>query len=335
MTARRWLALAVVWFAGAGLGWWWYFAEQARADEATAARQAAWLAAAQQVATVPATPAPAAPTLERASAERLMADVKALAFERKADAARAKARAHVAHALQGLGYRPELQGFKQGVNLVVIKPGTDPTAGALIVGAHYDTVGGSRGADDNATGVAAVMEVARLLAKTPLQRTVRFVFFDREEDGLLGSRAYTRSAARMQGVQAAIVVEMVGYRCRTAGCQRHPETLPIPAPTTGDFIAAIGDSVPLLTTVRQAARPDLPVFALLVPDAGRSLPDTRRSDHAPFWDRGVPAVMLTDTAELRNPGYHLPGDTPESLDPAFLQASAQLVLDVVVRLASP
>lgn len=330
MTARRWAALATVWFAAIAAGWGWYFMEQARADEAAAAKLAAWLAEAQRIATIP---PDGHPSIATASAERLMADVKALAYERKADPARAKARAHIAHALQGLGYRPALLSFKEGVNLVVEKPGTDPTAGSLVIGAHYDTVGGTQGADDNGSGVATVMEVARQLYKVPLKTTLRFVFFDQEEQGLLGSRAYARSDARMQGVKGAIVVEMVGFRCRKPGCQRHPQNMPIPAPTTGDFIAIIGDTAAQLTAFRQAERPELPVFALLVPDKGRPMPDTRRSDHAPFWDRGVPAVMITDTAELRNPHYHLPGDTPDSLDPAFLQASAQLVIDAVVRLA--
>lgn len=330
MSARRWGMLAVVWFVGIGAGWGWYFVVQARADEAAAAKLAAWLNEARRIAAIPPVEQAAVAT---ASAERLMADVEALAFERKADAARAKARAHVAHGLQAIGYRPELQSFPEGVNLVASKPGSDPAAGVLIIGAHYDTVGGTRGADDNASGVAAVMEVARLLKDVPLKPTLRFVFFDQEERGLLGSRAYTRSEARMAGVKGVIVVEMVGYRCATPGCQRHPEQMPIPAPTTGDFIAVIGVEAGLLTAFRQAARPALPVFALLVPDKGRPLPDTRRSDHAPFWDLGIPAVMVTDTAELRNPGYHLSIDTPDTLDPAFLQASAQLVIDAIVRLA--
>lgn len=338
MTPRRWWLLAAVWIVGAGVGWGWYFLHQAHAEDARQAKLLAWATAAKAVMQV----APdGQPSRVKADPERLMRDVQALAFERKSDAARAKARGYVAHTLQRLGYRPELQSFsikdaqgvaRSGVNLVVLKPGTDPAAGAWLIGAHYDTVGGSRGADDNASGVAAVMEVARLLKDVPLKQTLRFVFFDQEESGLLGSTAYARSDARIQGLKGAIIAEMLGFKCVTEGCQRLPP-LPFPAPEIGDFAAVVGDDPQMLRAFRRAEKPDTPAFTLLVPDHGRLMPDTRRSDHAPFWDRGVPALMVIDTADLRNPHYHLPGDVPETLDPAFLRGSTQLIVDAVLRLA--
>ena len=248
VSARRWAVLATIWIGGIAAGWAWYFTQKSRAEDARQARLDAWISAARQVAAV----APdGVPSRYKADAQRLMADVQALAFERKSDEARAKARGHVAHALQRIGYRPELQSFsikdaqgvqQSGVNLVVLKPGTDPNAGAWLIGAHYDTVGGSKGADDNATGVAAVMEVARLLKDVPLEQTLRFVFFDQEESGLLGSTAYARSDTRIAGLKGAIIAEMLGYRCVVEGCQRVPASLPFPAPKTGDFAAVIGDT---------------------------------------------------------------------------------------------
>lgn len=334
MSARRWTILAAIWIIGVGVGWGWYFVSKARAEAAEKAALHAWLTAAQRIA---ATPPVSRPAVARIDAKQLMADVTALAFERHADADRARARAYIAHALQSLGYRPALQSFslhgQTGVNLEIVKPGTDPNAGDLLIGAHFDSVKGTPGADDNASGVAAVMAVARLLAPIQLRKTVRFVFFDKEEAGLVGSRAYVRSDARIKGLEAVIIAEMLGHRCTAPNCQTVPDALPLPVPTTGDFIAAIGDSPALLIAFRQAMRAEAPVFALFIPDKGQRLPNTRRSDHAPFWDRGVPAVMLTDTAELRNPHYHTAGDGLATIDPAFLAANAQLLFDVVVRLA--
>ena len=339
MTARRWWLLAAIWIVGAGAGWGGYFLHKARAEDDRQAKLVAWMTAAKDIAAVQ---PDGQPSRVKADAKRLMTDVQALAFERKSEAARAKARGYVAHALQRIGYRPELQSFiikdaqgatQGGTNLVVHKRGTDPKAGVWLIGAHYDTVGGSRGADDNATGVAAVMEVARLLKDVPLQQSLRFVFFDQEESGLLGSKAYARSDARLAGLKGAIIAEMLGYKCVIEGCQRLPALLPMPAPKTGDFAAVIGDTPAMLRAFRQAERPDTPVFALLVPNRGQMMPDARRSDHAPFWDRGVPALMVIDTADLRNPHYHLPGDVPETLDPEFLRGSTQLIVDAVLRLA--
>jgi hypothetical protein len=339
VTPRRWTALAVFWITGITIGWAWYFSSQAREEDLREAQTQAWRTAAQQIAGV----APdGVPSRVQADAKRLMTDVRALAFERKSEAARAKARGYVAHALQRIGYRPELQSFlikdaqgaqQGGVNLVVHKPGTDPKAGAWLIGAHYDTVGGSMGADDNATGVAAVMEIARLLKDVPLKQTLRFVFFDQEESGMLGSIAYARSDIRIQDLKGAIIAEMLGYKCVTEGCQRMPAGLPIAVPKVGDFAAVVGDTPAMLKAFGQAEQPATPVVALLVPDRGRLMPNTRRSDHAPFWDRGVPALMVSDTADLRNPHYHLPGDVPETLDAAFLRGSTQLIVDALLRLA--
>lgn len=266
----------------------------------------------------------------------LMAHVRALAFERYTPAQRQKARGVIAHALTGMGYTPDLHGYRSGMNIIAERPGRDPAAKAVLVAAHFDTVEGSPGADDNASGVAVVLELARRLKDRPTRRPLRVVFFDEEEQGLVGSAAYARSPTRLAELAAVVVVEMAGFSCRQKGCQRFPAGLPAGvAPDVGDFIAVVGDleHVDLLAAFRRAGGPDRPpIFALPVPDKGTPLPDSRRSDHAPFWDAGVGAVMITDTAELRNPHYHRASDTPETLDPAFMAGVAAMTVDAVAEL---
>ncbi|MCA9541472.1 MAG: M20/M25/M40 family metallo-hydrolase, partial [Myxococcales bacterium] len=231
---------------------------------------------------------------------------------------------------------PALHAFSGGVNVLVERPGTDARAAAVLLGAHFDTVKGSPGADDNASGVAVVLEVARLLSGRKFRRPLRLAFFDLEEQGLLGSARYAASEERLDGLDSVVIVEMAGYCDRRKGSQRVPPGLPAGlAPDVGDFIAAVADleHAALLAPFRRAAGADRPpVYALPVPEKGRALPDTRRSDHSPFWDRGVGAVLITDTAELRSPHYHQPSDTPETLDPVFLTGVATVVAEAVAEL---
>lgn len=336
MTRRGWTGLAVLWCLGAAAGWTHYFGERAAA-ELEVAKARAWRAEVDRLAAIQAKPPPSPPPA--VSTDRLWNDVVALAYPRAADAARAKARKHIAHALQAMGYRPSLLAFSGGVNVLAERRGTDPKAGAVLVGAHFDTVPGSPGADDNASGVAVALELARLFAKHPTVRTVRFAFFDGEERGLLGSRAYAASVARTADLTGVVIIEMVGFRCHEPGCQSAPSGLPADlVPKTGDFLAVVGDveHPELLVAFRHAAGPARPpVQVLPVVAKGATLPDTRRSDHAPFWDVGVGAVMVTDTANLRTPHYHQPTDRPETLDRDFLTGAAQVIAAAVLELASP
>lgn len=331
--ATMWWLLAIAWFGGVAGGWMFYFARRAEADE-RAAREAAWVLAIEEAQAVVATRPP--PPAEPIDPARLMADVEALAFERFTLEQRRRARAHIAHRLTAMGYTPELHGYPTGVNVLADRPGTDPDARAILVAAHFDTVEGSPGADDNASGVAVVLELARALRARETRRPLRIAFFDEEEQGLVGSSRYAASPTRLDALAAVIVVEMVGFTCKTKGCQRVPPGLPAGiAPDTGDFVAVVGDleHPALLAAFRRASRVDRPpVFVLPVPDKGAGLPDTRRSDHSPFWDRDVAAVMVTDTANLRNPHYHQPTDTPETLDPTFIAGVAAVVIDAAVEL---
>ncbi|HXF91708.1 MAG TPA: M28 family peptidase [Nitrospiraceae bacterium] len=198
----------------------------------------------------------------------------------------------------------------------------------LILAAHFDTVTGSPGADDNASGLAVLLEVARRLREIPLGRPVRFIAFNLEEQdpsagrqGLLGSLAYAAHLrATGQTVLGAIVLECVGYARFEEGTQQIPPGVPIAVPSTGNFLGVVGNvaSASLIDAVEKAAQAHVPVISLEVPGNGELLPDTRRSDHAAFWHHGYPAVMLTDTADFRNPHYHQPTDTIATVNLNFM-----------------
>jgi Zn-dependent M28 family amino/carboxypeptidase len=209
----------------------------------------------------------------------------------------------------------------------------------LLIGAHYDTVVGSPGADDNASALAVLLESAHRLKHLVVARPVWLAAFCLEEEGLLGSRAFISGLKQTgQSLHAAIVLECVGYASRDAGSQRTPPGLPIAVPTVGNFLGIIGNeaSRELVAAVERSARklaPATPTLALTVPGRGESLPDVRRSDHAAFWDEGYPAVMLTDTANFRNPHYHQPTDTLDVLDLDFLEGVCEIVIGCIEDLA--
>ncbi len=159
--------------------------------------------------------------------------------------------------------------------------------------------------------------------------------FDQEELGLRGSLAFAANKTYLENLRAVIVMDMVGFACYTAGCQRYPAGLPIIPPTNqGDFLAVVGDSehLPLLNTFQQSGQSMPAVLTLPVPLKGMLMPDTLRSDHAPFWYQGVGAVLLTDTANLRTPHYHQPSDTPATIDKSFFTGAAQIVVNAINRL---
>ncbi|HEY9601295.1 MAG TPA: M20/M25/M40 family metallo-hydrolase [Allocoleopsis sp.] len=208
-------------------------------------------------------------------------------------------------------------------NLILNLSPTSPNNSApILIGAHYDAVPGTPGADDNATGVAVLLELARAFATEPLSYPVRFVAFDMEEYGLLGSQAYaTDLKQQQQPLRLMLSLEMLGYCNSAPGSQRYPAGLQYFYPNRGNFIALIGnlstipDLIRLTRRIRQAGTPS---EWLPVPNKGLMVQQTRLSDHSPFWDRGYRAMMVTDTAFMRNPHYHQPTDTIETLDLDFL-----------------
>jgi Zn-dependent M28 family amino/carboxypeptidase len=192
----------------------------------------------------------------------------------------------------------------------------------IIIGAHYDTVPGTPGADDNATGVAVLLELARAIALQPLKYPVQLVAFDMEESGFWGSRHYAaKCKQQQQSIRLMISLEMLGYCDRTPNSQSYPAGLKYFYPNIGNFIALIGnlrtvrDMITLSRNIRKVGQD---CEWLPVPNRGLIVPDTRRSDHVPFWDNGYPAIMVTDTANMRNPHYHQPSDKIETLDLDFL-----------------
>lgn len=206
----------------------------------------------------------------------------------------------------------------------------------LILGAHFDTVVGSPGADDNASALAVLLHVTRQVQNMKLARPIRFIAFNLEEENLLGSSAYASFLREnRETIHGAIILECVGYASHQQGSQRTPPGLPIGIPTIGNFLGVIGNerSQALTGSVTQAMKPHLPIIPLIVPGNGEQLPDTRRSDHTSFWEQGFPAVMLTDTANFRNPHYHRPTDTFETLNLDFLASVADGVTAAVIALA--
>ena len=208
-----------------------------------------------------------------------------------------------------------------------------------IVGAHYDSVVGTVGADDNASAVAVQLETARQLNllkdRQELDIAVKFVSFPLEEPPAygtrhMGSRVYAMKAWKeKEPIDGMICLEMVGY---TSPQQDYPFPLMFFGyPKKGDYIGIVGDfnSRSFTASLFKAfgKNPDLPVIKMTVPLGGFLLPSVRLSDHAPFWDRGFKAVMITDTAFYRNPHYHLASDTMEKLDYGFM---AQLVKSLVL-----
>jgi hypothetical protein len=220
------------------------------------------------------------------------------------------------------------------------RSGSSP-ARRYLVGAHYDSVAGTVGADDNASAIAVQLEIARhvkaLFDRKEHDLAVKFVSFALEEPPAyatqyMGSRVYAIKARREQEkIDGMICLEMVGYTCYEPGCQKYLFPLRfLGYPKEGNFIGIVsnfksgGFAKDLLNSFEENS--ELPVVKLKVPFNGWILPSVRLSDHASFWDQGYKAVMVTDSAFLRNPHYHLPSDTMEKLDYEFMAELVESIL---------
>ena len=268
-----------------------------------------------------------------ADRQRLADHIAAIAYPRFDEVDRIRARGYLIEQLEAFGWQVQLESFDTGINLVAEKTGRVAGAGTLVVGAHFDTVSDSPGADDNASGVAAALEVARLFGTQTYPRSLRLVFFDREEAGLVGSLAHVSKSANLDNLVGAIILEMLGYTCDLPGCQQYPADLPLElSGDRGDFIGIIGDidHPELLQAFQTAERPSSPPAIILpVPLSPDLPPDLLRSDHAAFWQKNIGAVLVTDTANFRNPHYHQPTDTLATLNLDFLTHVTQQVIDAV------
>jgi Peptidase family M28 len=209
----------------------------------------------------------------------------------------------------------------------------------VLIGAHFDSVANTPGADDNASAVAALLGTAKAFAGHPLMNRMAFVSFNREEDGLLGSIDFVENflIPKKIEVNCAHILEMVGYASSRPNSQSIPPGLPVRVPDQGNFLGVLGnrDSASQLKDVLASAKtyfPDFPTIGLRVTlGIEKYFPVLQRSDHAPFWRRRIPAVMWTDTSEFRNRNYHSGNDLPETLNYDFLHKVTCLLATTVAR----
>jgi len=290
---------------------------QSSADARPVARRRDYAAAAERI-----TEAQLQETVERISIPR------SYHFERTENQAVAE---WIAEQFAAYGLKPQFHG--RYANVVATTPACRRQAGVLI-GAHYDSVPGCPGADDNASAVAAMLACAEHLAQQFPDLPCCFVAFNCEEDDLAGSMDFVEHylAENPIRLKAAHVLEMVGYCDHRCGSQRVPRELPIRIPEVGNFLGIIANrrSARLANRILSMAKSYLDDFPVMSLKAYLGLehlfPVLKRSDHAAFWRKKIPSVMWTDTSEYRNPHYHRRTDTPDTIDYAFLRRVAQLLL---------
>ena len=310
--------------------------------------------------------------LDRISSTNIENHVSALALSpRFTNLELAIAEAYITTELQAYGYtvsREELVSIggetRASANLVAELPGSAEPDEIFIIGAHFDTVQDSPGADDNAVSVAGMLEIARVLANEPLAKTVRFIGFTFEESGYLGSDSHALGARNAnEEIIGMFSLEMIGYTCSEENCQvefKGDPACPLPVypygecvytppdciqvrPSginTGERIAATVNlpSTQLLHTmlrVREQYVNGLDLFAGEVLGDGSCYPDTQRSDHKGFWQQNFPALMLNDTGPFRNPNYHAVSDTPETINFEFATQVTKLALATMLRFVEP
>ncbi len=240
-----------------------------------------------------------------------------------------------------IGYSVERQVYevegKDVRNLVAELPGRSLRSEIVLVGAHYDTVPGSPGANDNGSGVAALVALARAFAGDPQARTVRFAAFVNEEPPYfqterMGSLVYARHCqARGERIVAMLCLDTVGFYSEAEGSQRLPEGLGDGFPTVGNFLAFVGDerSRHVVDSAKAAFATASSIRAVggVFPE---SIPGVGWSDHWSFWQAGYPAVMVTDTGPYRYPHYHSPDDTVDQVDLGRLE-DATRGFEAIVR----
>jgi hypothetical protein len=223
------------------------------------------------------------------------------------------------------GYKVQRQEYeidgKNYDNLEVEIAGSDKADEIIIIGGHYDSVYGSSGANDNGTGAAAVLELARTFAGKKTERTLRFVEFVNEEPPFfwtpdMGSLVYAKHCKqRNEKIAAMLSLETIGYYSDEIGSQKYPFSLGTIYPLQGNFIAFIGN-----IASGKLVRESIASFRnhAKLPSEGAALPGAVQgvgwSDHWSFWQQGYPALMVTDTAPFRYPHYHTKADTPDKVD---------------------
>lgn len=267
----------------------------------------------------------------RASPQKLQEHVLALTgTSRPRDYSNAEAieeaAQYIKKAFEEAGVRPEFQNFKAGSrsyrNVVAVFGPRE--ASRIVIGAHYDVAGNQPGADDNASGVAGVLELARLIEsrKPKLNHRVELVAYCLEEPPFfgsseMGSAVHAKSLkAENAKVDLMLSLEVIGYYSEEKNSQEFPiQGLEYIYPTTGNFIAVAGDmnSISLTKKVKSLMAENSKIDVQYI-NAPRSVPGMGLSDHFSYWNEGFPALMITDTAFFRNPNYHTVNDRPETLN---------------------
>ena len=256
-----------------------------------------------------------------------------------------RAAAYIERTLKDLGYQVVSYDYsaydRDYRNIEATLPGVSRPQELVILGAHYDSAEEAPGADDNASGVAGVLELARVFAADRQARTIRFVFFPNEEppsfpSGKMGSRHYATAArASNDQITAMLSIESIGYYDTDKDSQRYPFPLSLAYPDVGDFIGFVSNlkSRSLLHTAISAfrAHASMPTQGVAAPSW---VPGVWWSDHWSFWREGYPAIMITDTALFRNPFYHTPDDTADKLDYARMARVVHGLTHVVRALAN-
>ncbi len=240
-----------------------------------------------------------------------------------------------------------------GVNVIGVLPGLTRPDEQILLGAHYDSEFACNGADDNASGVAGVLEAARVLGARRFERSLVFICFDAEEYSLLGSTEYAlRARAAGHDIRGALVLEMIGYRDTRPGSQRLPEGISLAFPVVADAIAARENRADFLFYAADddpemfphleaaAAAVEMPIVGVRLDAVLRASDLTgtfRRSDHGPLWAAGYPGIMISDTAEFRNPNYHcgLGDDDIDTVDVDFAVDATRMVVGALARAAVP
>jgi Zn-dependent M28 family amino/carboxypeptidase len=253
-----------------------------------------------------------------------------------------EAKNYIAGQLSSYGYGVGFQDYvvenRKASNIIAAKKGTDLAEEVVLIGAHYDSCF-NPGADDNASGIAGLLELARLFSNIQTGRTVKFVAFTNEEPPFyktedMGSRVYAKEAkARKEDIKAVIILEMIGYYIDKPNSQSYPPFLGIFYPNRGNFVAVVGN-FPSRALVKKVVssfkqKTQFPIEQAVLPSF---IPGVDFSDHWSFWKEGYPAVMITDTAFYRYAHYHQSSDTYEKLNYAAMAEVVNGLKAVLVEL---
>ncbi len=272
--------------------------------------------------------------IDAVSEQRIVADIQALEGTRHhqaSPAGLAQARTYIQSQMSHQPLTVAKQAFNHqgstGINIIGTLTAINHSDDVYIIDGHYDTVGGTPGADDNASGTAGMLEAMRVLSQFNTNKNIKFIAFDKEELGLVGSRHYASRLNNNEKTLGVINFEMIGYTCSgQAECINFPNADTSIYNIHSRFTDDLSDT---FTSIAQTHVPSLKVTT--VQDDGDS--NFRRSDHAPFWDLGIDALFLTDGANFRTPHYHQSSDVLSTLDTQFATQVVKVTVGTLAKLA--